>query len=223
MDTLMNITMKKSITILFCLVLSIVAYGQEKDVTRFLNIPIEGEKSEMFEKIKAKGFKVTKFAGDKILTGKFNGQDVYVDVAADKNDEVYRVIVADKTSCNERSVRIKFNNLCYQFSENSKYLSATKNWAISEDDDISYELRVGKKTYQAVFFQKPSEIGDSIIWSRVTYRYALNKLHGVYGEQSEEEELQEIERIYNDELSELCLKKRVWFTIMEKEPTDTLL
>ena len=48
--------MKKTLSILFLLMLSISVCAQQKDVTRFLGIPVDGSKSEMIRKLKAKGF-----------------------------------------------------------------------------------------------------------------------------------------------------------------------
>ena len=38
------------------MIVSISSYAQEKDVTKFLGIPIDGTKSEMIAKLKGKGF-----------------------------------------------------------------------------------------------------------------------------------------------------------------------
>jgi len=207
--------MKKFYVALLFSVISIVAFCQQRDITRFLNIPIDGDKSEMMNRIKAKGFKTTKFEDGKVLTGRFNGEDVYIDVLTNDKNEVYRVVVWDKTPCDERQIRIRYNNLCYQFKENSKYLS-NDDWSIPEEDDISYELNIRKKNYQAVYFQWPTEIGDSIIQEQVLEVSIPNKLQGKYDGLSEEEYHSEFERLYLEKLIELSSKKRVWFTIMEQ-------
>ena len=205
--------MKYILSIITSLFISFVMCAQS-DVTRFLDIPVEGKKSDFLKKIKTKGFKTTKFANDKVLTGRFNGQDVYVDVATNEDNDVYRVIVWDKNPYNETTAKIRFNNLCYQFKENPKYIS-DRDWSIPEDDDIAHELKYGKKNYQAVFFQLPTELGDSIIREQVVGQYFLNQMEGQYEEQSEEVINQEIKNIYMEKLSDLSSKKRVWFTIMK--------
>ncbi len=56
-----------------------MSYGQgAPDVTRFLGIPIDGTRSEMISKLKAKGF--TSVPGTDMLEGEFNGKNVYVNV-----------------------------------------------------------------------------------------------------------------------------------------------
>ena len=56
-----------------------VGAAQEREVTKFLGIPVDGTKSEMIQKLKAKGFTPTK-ADRNILEGELNGRDVYVNV-----------------------------------------------------------------------------------------------------------------------------------------------
>lgn len=47
--------MKRIITMLFAVIISMTTFAQ-KDVTKFLGIPIDGTMSEMKAKLKAKGF-----------------------------------------------------------------------------------------------------------------------------------------------------------------------
>ena len=54
--------MKYLITV-FALVLATMTFAQ-KDVTKFLGIPVDGTKAEMMQKLKAKGF-VLKNIGDR--------------------------------------------------------------------------------------------------------------------------------------------------------------
>lgn len=63
-------------------------------------------------------------------------------------------MVCDANNIDERSIQIRFNKLCEQFKNNSKYLSLEENQTISEDEDISYEMTVHKKRYEAIFIKK---------------------------------------------------------------------
>lgn len=64
----------KRIAFLFCmLVLSVALYAQQ-EVTKFMGIPVDGTKTEMIAKLKAKGF--TWYPAKDCLTGLFNGRDV---------------------------------------------------------------------------------------------------------------------------------------------------
>jgi len=79
--------------------------------------------------------------------------------------QLWRIIVADAKTENESDIRIRFNNLIQQFQNNKKYISYSDSiilkYTIPEDEDISYELSVHKKQYQAYFFQKTADY-DSI-------------------------------------------------------------
>lgn len=138
------------------LVLSIIAYAQQ-DVTRFLGIPIDGSKAEMIRKLKEKGFRDDPKTSD-ALVGEFNGAKVDVYVVTN-NNKVCRIVVHDANTANERDIQIRFNRLCGQFADNPKYLSF-KDYTISDDENISYEITVNKKRYEAVFYQKPT--ADSV-------------------------------------------------------------
>ena len=159
--------MKKILTLAVVLMTTIALFAQEKkDVTKFLGIPVDGYKSEMISKLKAKGF--TSTSRDKnILEGEFNGQDVELHVVTN-NNKVYRIMVADKNYVNETNIRIRFNNLLNQFENNSKYIGYS-NKPISEDEDLGYEIRVKDKRYEASFYQN----GDwnKSVWFMIDERY----------------------------------------------------
>ncbi|MDY5976799.1 MAG: hypothetical protein SPL81_00770, partial [Phocaeicola plebeius] len=75
--------MKRILLIAVVLVISISLFAQ-KDVTKFLGIPIDGFKPEMIQKLKEKGFASS--ASDKsILEGEFNGTQVSVHIATNNN------------------------------------------------------------------------------------------------------------------------------------------
>lgn len=101
--------MKKILLSLVLCCISIVTMAQT-DVTKFLGIPVDGNKSEMVRKLKSKGFTQNPYA-DGVLTGKFNGMDVNVHIATN-NDKVCRIMVCDANTMDETSIRIRFNVLC---------------------------------------------------------------------------------------------------------------
>ncbi len=140
--------MRKLLLITMLLVFSVAANVQN-DVTRFLGIPVDGSKSEMIRKIKAKGYRSISYDSD-VLEGEFNGRDVHIHVATN-NDKVYRVMVSDVNTVDERSIQIRFNRLCEQFANNSKYISL-KEQTIPDNENISYEMTVKKKRYEAIFY-----------------------------------------------------------------------
>lgn len=163
--------MKKILTLAVVLMTTIALSAQEKkDVTKFLGIPVDGYKSEMISKLKAKGF--TSTSRDKnILEGEFNGKDVELHVVTN-NNKVYRIAVVDKNYTTETSIRIRFNTLISQFENNSKYIGFG-NKTISEDENLSYEISVNDKRYEAIFYQN----GD---WNKSVW-FMIDNNYGKYG------------------------------------------
>lgn len=136
---------------MFLLTLTMTAMAQ-REVTKFLGIPVDGSKTEMIKKLKAKGFRSDP-GTPWDLVGEFNGREVQVGISTQRN-KVYRIILVDAHPSSESQIRIRFNNLCRQFSENPKYMSMTlTDQAISEDEDISLQLALNKKQYEAGFIQ----------------------------------------------------------------------
>ena len=71
----------------------------QTDVTKFLGIPVDGNKSDMMIKLISKGFTQSPYA-EGVLTGKFNGIDVNVHIATN-NDKVCRIMVCDANTIDE--------------------------------------------------------------------------------------------------------------------------
>lgn len=93
-------------TIVAILAYAIACMAQD-DVTKFLGIPVDGTKSEMTQKLKAKGFKANAYDKD-VLEGQFNGGSVNVYIVTNR-DKVCRIMVCDKNSVDESS--IKFDSI----------------------------------------------------------------------------------------------------------------
>ena len=192
--------MKKILTLAVVLMTTIALSAQEKkDVTKFLGIPVDGYKSEMISKLKAKGF--TSTSRDKnILEGEFNGKDVELHVVTN-NNKVYRIYLEDKNHVSESDIRIRFNNLLNQFENNSKYFG-TDNEYIADDENISYNITVKNKRYQAVFYQKSGSID-------------LEKKYGVTNPEDlpEDKKVEYLKNCMNDFLD--MFNRQVWFMISE--------
>ena len=190
------------------LISSIVIYAQE-DVTKFLGIPVDGSKSEMIQKLKAKGYTSSQHNKD-ILVGEFNGTDVNIHIATNNNKDC-RIIVCDANNIDERSIQIRFNRLCEQFAHNPKYVSL-QDYTIPEDEDISYEISVHKKRYEAVFYQQPTDTVTvreklrSVLLSKYTEEQLANPT---------EETQSEIIKLSTEYLMEDWSKRPVWFMISD--------
>ena len=154
------------------------AQEEEKDVTKFLGIPVDGYKPAMIEKLKAKGFTPT--SEDKeILEGEFNGTDVYVFVVTN-NNKVCRIAMMDKNGQGETDIKIRFNTLCRQFENNSKYIKTETDQAIPEDEDISFEMTVNKKRYQASFYQNSSNNNNPFAEIKKSVWFMISESYGKY-------------------------------------------
>lgn len=203
--------MKKRLLTLIVAIVSICVYAQ-KDVTKFLGIPVDGSKSEMIQKIKAKGFRSNSYNHD-VLEGEFNGNEVRVYIGTNGN-KVWRIMVCDANSIDERSIQIRFNKLCHQFIDNPKYIFITDNMLIPDDEDIRYETTVNKKRYEAVFYQKPSETNDSL-YNEEIRSIALKKYSAEELENPTDEIKEYINEITLNYIYDLYTKKSVWFMISE--------
>lgn len=203
--------MKRIITTLIFVLFVLYAYSQ-KDVTQFLGIPVDGNKSAMIQQLKAKGFRTNSYNKD-VLEGRFNGIDVNLHIATN-NGKVCRIMVCDANSVDERSIQIRFNNLCRQFEKNPKYISLG-NEPIPDDEDISYEISVNHKRYEAIFYQQPTELSDTTLireklMQKILEKYTLDEI------KNPTDEIQkELIELSLESMMELYSKKPVWFMISD--------
>lgn len=203
--------MKNLILFLVLLGGNLCAYAQ-KDVTQFLGIPVDGSKSEIIRKLKAKGFRPTSEYKD-VLTGVFNGTNVNVHIATN-GDKVCRIMVCDANPVDERSIRIRFNNLCHQFEKNPKYMPLGYK-LIADDEDISYEMLVKNKRYEAVFFQRAAELSDTTLFRERIMPIVLKKYTTEELKNPTYEIEEDIMKMSLEYMMEISSKKPVWFIISD--------
>lgn len=163
--------MKKTVFLLLMLFIASVCFAQ--NVTTFMGIPVDGAKSAMIQKLKAKGFTYFYDRDDNdYLKGEFNGNKVRVFIQT-QNNKVWRICVQDENSTDATNIKIRFNNLYQQFEENEKYMQSfihVNDGIISKDEDISHEILVHDKRYEAAFFQisenpdGPLSYMDKMVW-----------------------------------------------------------
>ena len=137
------------------LALSLLCNAQDRAL-KFLGIPVDGSKLEMIQKLKNKGYTYSKILGEDVLKGEFNGTDVSIRIVTN-NNKVWRIYIADNDPRDEYQIKLRFNTLCDQFARNSKYKAFSENQKIPMDEDISYEMNVKDKHYEAVYYQKPDD------------------------------------------------------------------
>lgn len=202
--------MKRIIILGLAMMIAIVASAQ-KDVTKFLGIPVDGPKSTMIKKLKAKGFVTSDIKSD-ILVGEFNGTRVNVLIKTN-NNKVCRIMVSDENMIDEGNIIVRFNNLCRQFSNNEKYLSMAE-YTIPSDEDISYEMLVHHKQYDAIFYQKPTDIDTMTLINEVKSRLA-DKYTAEQLENPTEEVVEDLKKEAISMMVDRTTKKVVWFRICE--------
>ena len=203
--------MKKLLLFIAVWVVSSVATFAQSDVTTFLGIPVDGYKSDMIQALKSKGF-VSSTYDKNILQGEFNGTDVSIHVATN-NNKVYRLMLCDENTIDELDIRLRFNKLCDQFVANGRYVTFGE-YKIPEDEDISYQMSVHKKRYEAIFYQAPN-ITDTLALQNNVKAMLLTKY-------TEEQIANPTEEIQKDMMSmaldysvKLVAMKPVWFMISE--------
>lgn len=206
--------MRRILSLLVFFTLSLTTMAQKKDVTKFLGIPVDGYKSEMKQKLINKGF--TYDARNDNFKGEFNGRDVTIFIGTN-NNKVWRIMVCDANYCNETDIKIRFNNLCWQFAKNEKkYFPLNgdeKGFVIPDNEDISYEMSVNNKRYEANYYQAPD---TSLMNSSNLLGIIQEKIEQKY---TQEEISNNINDIIQKETFELLMermsKKSVWFIISE--------
>ena len=139
--------MKKAILITLLACFSVVCMGQNEGALTFLGIPIDGTEAQFTAKLRKKGF--TYNSAYESYKGQFNGKSVNVYIHTNHN-LVDRVYVAFPYN-SEEGIRGEFNKLLSQFKDNGKYVDLSMNTEIPSDEDISHEISVNKKRYQASY------------------------------------------------------------------------
>ena len=163
--------MKRFLATFLFVLMTMAAIAQDNNTIKFLGIPVDGTKKEMISKLQKKGYKYD--ASLDILLGEFNGTEVIICVQT-VNNRVWRIGIGDvNVSNDEANIKIRYNNLFKQLSNNGKY-EVLSGSTLGEEEDISYEMSVHKKRYDAVFYPKDISI-HGCVW------YMIQEKYGKYG------------------------------------------
>ena len=200
--------MKRIILMMIAMMISFSSFAQNKDVTKFLGIPVDGTKTEMKQKLIAKGFVPKKMGDLEWLEGEFNGTDVQAFIVTN-NNKVWRIMLADKNRVDEAQIKIHFNNLVKQFENNKRYY-AFGDYSLSDEEDISYEMIVHNKIYAAYYSQNPDfENIDTKVQIAIKEKYSAEELKNP--SETIKKDIADItDKITFDEFS----MKPVWFRIV---------
>lgn len=206
--------MKKIILMMIAMTISFASFAQNKDVTKFLGIPVDGTKTEMKQKLIAKGFVPKKLGNDEWLEGEFNGIDVRVRIFTIKN-KVWRIMLDDKNTVDESLIKIRFNRLVEQFENNKRYISIYP-YTLSDEVNISYEMAVNKKIYYALFYQVPNmENADTLALQKKARNELLSKYTEAELKNPSEGITKEIQNTATKIGMKMMFVKPVWFRICD--------
>ena len=199
--------MKRLLFIVLAMIATITSFAQQKYVTSFLGIPVDGTASSMKQKLVSKGFVPKKVGTNEFLEGEFNGTDVHVWIATN-NNKVYRIMLCDKNTVDEAQIKIRFNNLVKQFENNKRY-HAFADYSLSDKEDISYEMGINNKEYVAYYLQDPDfENIDAKIQIAIEEKYSAEELNNT--SENVKNDIKDI--TYN--ILDYHFMKRVWFKIV---------
>ena len=175
--------MKRKFSFFMLLTFVVVMYGQ-REVTKFLGIPVDGYKQDMIRKLKEKGF--TYDSAHDCFNGEFNGSRVNVYVVTN-NNKVWRIALVDANMTDETNIKIRYNILYQQFCNNKKYVSSSFNQQLSDSENVSYEMTVNKKRYEAAFYQQNLATGtrettdnDVLDYFKRTVWFTIKEFYGEY-------------------------------------------
>lgn len=202
----------KTFLLIAALLITSVTMSAQREVTKFLGIPVDGNKSEMISKLKAKGFRNASYNSEALI-GQFNGAEVNA-VIVTNNDKVCRIALSDVNHVDVRTVQIRFNHLCEQFENNSKYMPPLQNYAIPDNEDVSYEITVNKKRYEAVYYQKPAVI-DTIAIIEKVQSILLSKYTEEQLTNPTEDMQSEILKLSTEYVIDEYTQRPVWFMISD--------
>lgn len=206
--------MKQIITLGLAIMIALASSAQ-KNVTQFLGIPVDGTKTSMIQKLKAKGYSYN--AKLDYLKGEFNGREVLIRIGTN-NNKVWRIMVTDAhPTRSETDIRIRFNTLCQQFSENTKYVVpsfVTESYEIKEDEDISTQMALYNKRYEANYWQVTEADKDAI---QKTLRHFQDKSENEIIKMDSSDIKEGLNDMLTgiDYLTNIISKKSVWFMIAE--------
>ena len=207
---------KKILTTLTLALATIVAVAQTPAQFKFLGIPVDGKKSSFIIQLIQKGFKYD--VKEDMLTGKFNGMESNI-MVSENDGKVDRVYVIDENGCDEAQIRIRYNTLLQQFKSNEKYLELDENQPLPDDEDISYEMTVHSKTYEAAFYFNPiyGWTDEDNLKMAANLRAELDARieSGEYKDPTEEKTTQILQAMAAQKLIGM-LDGQVWFRIVKR-------
>lgn len=203
--------MKRTVFTLIMLLIAVFSYSQNYPI-KFMGIPVDGTKTHMINALKSKGFTYDSY--NDCLTGQFNGMDVILKITTNKN-KVDRIMVTNSEPFNDQQIKSQYNALVNQFKNNEKYINPGEtDYTIPESEDISYEITVNAKRYEASYYQNTNFNDTKDVESFAKYIYS-NIDSTELAQLPQNEQMEKIKEISGHFLTEVLPKRLVWFMISD--------
>lgn len=204
--------------LLLGLIIAFVPNTQAQEVTRFLDIPVDGSKSAMIQQLLTKGFTKVPNSDEDVLTGEFNGQQVNLYINTNR-DKVWRIMALNVTGTDAINIKKQFNRLLSQFAANDKYLpnlfqAPITDLIIPDDEDITYEMLVSNKQYEASFYQIPAGLEEDESFKNEIFQILSQKYSEKQLAKPSKKMQQDIILIIMEQLFQHCSNNVVWFKIV---------
>lgn len=206
--------MKRLLALCLACVLALGAAAQA-DVTTFMGIPVDGTKAAMRQALARKGFTPLDVGDLDVFNGEFNGSEVNVHIGINKS-KVCRIMVCDAVRRGEAAIKNRFNNLITEFAGTGRYLVSEDNAAIPDRENISYEMTVNKKMYDAEFWQMPRpELLDTLEFQQKLGDELRTRFPEDKPAPTDDELQQATQEITRQYMFDLIYNKHVWFMIVQ--------
>lgn len=205
--------MKRVVVFLVLFVTSVVMFGQ-RGVTKFMGIPVDGTKSEMLEKLKAKGFVSFTKVKD-ILQGELDGRKVNVYLET-YHDKVWQVVVADVYTLDGEGIKERFNGLCEQFSKDLDYFGriSTEDGNVIPDS-VDVETMMSQDMCRAIYvYRYYDDVGEDK--SKELNDYFLTKYTQNEIDNPTKEIEDDMEIMKNDYYTQFVSRYEVFIDIVQK-------
>ena len=137
----------------FLLVILILLSFRSFSQVKFMGVSIDGNKTEVTNKLRQRGFKCNNNFG--YLEGYVNNKKVILNIE-DCYGKVFRIYYSEKSTRDKIKIINRFNTLLKQFEKDKNYIKISGD-IIPEDENISYNMNVNNKIYEADFIQLPKE------------------------------------------------------------------
>lgn len=185
-------------------------HAKKKDVTKFLDIPIDGSKEKMIQRLTEKGFELNITDGIEYMLGNYEGTRVRIFIKTERGS-VWRLGICEENFVSATEIRQRFNFLCQIFRNNERYAHSSEGYTISGNEDIEDGIANGKE-YSACFFQLPegmteTQFMDSLLMDALG-EYNLDKTEPISSEEREK-----IAAAASKAMREYLRDRVVWFQI----------